>query len=599
MNNRNRQKGVLIFLMPFILVAIAVVATLAMDATRLYSVKDDMQSVVNAAATAAADEAMACGVGDVSLMRARALAAAKQAGFDGDNSELELIVGVIDPGDTDTSELKFTETPPNQSNAAVVRYTRKERVSWLLPETFFEPVEISVNAAARKELYATLSANSSTVKVTNGLLGNLLGGVLGQSNYSLDPTSLTSLESTLMGVGDLLSNLGVNNVTALLDRPLIEVLDAVVDVVGGVTTPVGGLVDDLTGAAGLTGLKLSSVLEVKGNKEAARGAEFPLYDFIMSVVLNSAHQIGKASGTGLLGLNIDTADAPALKPLLDNGLLGDLDLTLKLGVDNPAPVVIGPARYGSDNQWMTEIHSSDVSLEALVDLELSIGFIGDLISGLTLGLVQVELLDSIRVPLAVKVGGGRAEFVGASCARGKNNEINIEVLAHPSVASIETGTIQSDGEVAREPIHATILKLALLSQPLLNVCVDADLGVNIPVAEQTHSLTGVPLYCPDGQCAKKLTNSQPTWIQGLDLDIQNLALDCGESNSVLSILNPIIKLLEPVVEVLVNLVTTVLLQGIVSPLLMALGVDLSGLEITMTGADQLSTQLIENVELKN
>ncbi|RMJ05622.1 hypothetical protein DOQ08_00292 [Marinobacter litoralis] len=598
MIDTKRQKGVLIFLMPFLLVAIAVVATLAMDAARLYSVKGDMQAVVNAAATAAADEAMACGVGDVSLMRARALTAAKQAGFDGDSSELEVIVGLLETGDSTTGELQFKATPPNQSNAAVVRYTRKERVSWLLPETFFEPVEISVNAAARKELYATLSANSSTVKVTNGLLGNLLGGVLGQSNYSLDPTSLASLESTLLGVGDLLSNLGVNNVTALLDRPLIEVLDAVVDVVGGVTSPVGALVDDLTEASGLSGLKLSSVLEVKGDKEAARSAEFPLYDFIMSVVLNSAHQLGKTTGTGLLGLNIDTSTSPVLKPLLDNGLLGDLDLSLKLGVDNPAPVVIGPARQGSDNEWMTELHSSDVSLEALVDLELSIGFIGDLISGLTLGLAKVELLDSIRVPLAVKVGGGRAEFVGAGCARGSSNDIDIEVLAHPSVASIDTGTIQPDGEVAREPIHATLLKLALLGQPLLNLCVDADLGVNIPVAEQTHTLTGVPLYCPEGQCAKKLANSQPTWIQGLDLDIENLALDCGEP-SALSILNPIIDLLEPVVEVLVNLVTTVLLQGIVSPLLMVLGVDLSGLEITMTGADQLSTQLIENVKLQN
>ncbi|MFV8571563.1 pilus assembly protein TadG-related protein [Marinobacter sp. SBS5] len=596
MSDIKRQKGVLIFLMPFLLVVIAVVATLAMDATRLYSVKNDMQSVVNAAATAAADEAMACGVGDVSLMRSRALAAAKQAGFDGDSSDLELIVGVLDASQPDTSELAFKETPPNQSNAAVVRYTRKERVSWLLPETFFEPVELSVNAAARKELYATLSANSSTVKVTNGLLGNLLGGILGQSNYALDPTSVTSLESTLIGVGDLLTNLGVNNVTALLDRPLIEVLDAVVDVVGGVTTPVGALVDDLTGAVGLTGLELSSVLEVKGNKEAARSAEFPLYDFIMSVVLNSAHQLGKASGTGLIGLDIDTNATPALKPLLDNGLLGDLDLALKLAVDNPAPVVIGPARQGKNGKWITELRSSDVSLEALIDLELSIGFIGDLISGLTLGLVKVELLDSIRVPLTVNVGGGRAEFVGARCARGNKNDIDIEVLAHPSVASIETGTIQPDGTVAHKPIHADLLKLALLGQPLLNLCVDADLGVNIPIAEQMHSLTSVPLYCPDGQCAKKLTNSQPTWIQGLDLSIENLALDCGDS-SALSLLNPLIKLLEPVVEVLVNLVTTVLLQGIVSPLLMALGVDLSGLEITMTGADQLSTQLIENVEL--
>lgn len=598
MNNVKRQRGVLIFLMPFLLVVIAVVATLAMDATRLYSVKSDMQSVVNAAATAAADEAMACGVGDASLMRSRALSAAKQAGFDGDSSDLELIVGVLEPGEADNSELRFKETPANQSNAAVVRYTRKERVSWLLPEAFFEPVELSVNAAARKELYATLSANSSTIKVTNGLLGNLIGGILGQSNYVLDPTSLSSLESTLLGVGDLLTNLGVNNVTALLDRPLIEVLDAVVDVAGGVTTPVGALVDDLTGAVGLGGLELSSVLDVRGDKEAARSAEFPLYDFIISVVMNSAHQLGKASGTGLVGLDIDTDTVPVLQPLLNNALLGDLQLALKLGVDNPAPVVIGPARQGKDNEWITEIHSSDVSLEALVDLELSIGFIGDLITGLTLGLVKVELLDSIRVPLVVQVGGGSAEFVGASCARGTNNDIDIEVVAHPSVASIETGTVRSDGGVAREPIHATLLKLALFTQPLLNLCVDADLGVSIPIAEQVHSLTGVPLYCPEGQCAHTLKTNQPTWIQGLDLSIENLALDCGEP-SLLSILKPLIDLLAPLVEVLVNLVTTVLLQGVVSPLLMMLGVDLSGLEITMNGADQLSTQLIENVELIN
>ncbi len=596
MSDIKHQKGVLIFLMPFLLVVLAVVATLAMDASRLYSVKGDMQSIVNAAATAAADEAMSCGVGDVSLMRSRALAAAKRVGFDGDDSDLELIVGVLDPGDANTSELEFKETTPNQSNAAVVRYTRNERVSWFLPEDFFEPVELSVNAAARKELYATLSASSSTVKVTDGLLGNLLGGVLGQSNYVLDPTSLSSLESTLLGVDDLLANLGVDNVTALLDRPLIEVLDGVVDVVGGVTTPLGALVDDLTGAAGLSALELSSVLEVVGNKEAARSAEIPLYDFIMSVVLNSAHELGKASGAGLIGLDIDTNSAPALAPLLDNGLLGDLDLALNLSVDNPPTVVIGPARQDEEGEWLTEIRSSDITLEALADLELSVGSIGNLISGLSLGLINVELLDNIRIPLAVSVGGGRAEFVGAGCARSNRNEIDVEVVAYPSVANVEAGTIQPDGTVAREPIHADILRLELLGLSLANVCLDADLAANIPVAEQVHSLTGVPLYCPAGQCEKKLTNDQSTSIQGLDLSVQNLALDCGVSG-LTSILNSVINLLTPPIEELLNLVTTVVLQDVVSPLLMALGVDLSGLDITMTGADQLSTQLVENVEL--
>ncbi|MBZ0334190.1 pilus assembly protein TadG-related protein [Marinobacter sp. AL4B] len=586
----------MIFLMPFLLVAIAIAATLAMDATRLYSVKGDMQSIVNAAATAAADEAMACGVGDVSIMRARALAAAKRVGFDGDDSDLELIVGVLDPSNTNSSELEFNETGPNQSNAAVVRYTRNERVSWLLPEDFFEPVELSVNAAARKELYATLSASSSTIKIDGGLLGSLLGSVLGQSNYVLDPTSLSSLESTLLGVDDLLANLGVNNVTTLLDRPLTEVLGAVVDVVGGVSTPVGGLVDDLTGAAGLTGLDLSSVLEVVGNSEAARGAQIPLYDFVMSVVLNGAHELGKTTGSGLIGLDIDTNSSPALAPLLDNGLLGDLDLALNLSVDNPPTVVIGPARQDENGQWMTELRSSDISLEALVDLELSVGFIGDLISGLSLGLVNVDLLDKIRIPLAVSVGGGRADFVGAGCARGNTNEIDVGVVVNPSVASIETGAIQPDGTVASEPIHADILRLELLGLSLANVCLDADLVANIPVAEQVHSLTAVPLYCPAGQCEKKFANSQETSVQGLDLSIQNLALDCGVSG-LTSILNSVINLLKPAIEGLLKLVTTVVLQDVVSPLLMALGADLSGLDVTLVGADQLNNQLIENVEL--
>ena len=58
-----------------------------------------------------------------------------------------------------------------------------------------------------------------------------------------------------------------------------------------------------------------------------------------------------------------------------------------------------------------------------------------------------------------------------------------------------------------------------------------------------------------------------------------------------------IDLLKPVIETLLNIVTTVVLQGIISPLLMLLGVDLSGLNVAVVGADQLGNQLIENVEM--
>jgi len=596
-NKIRRQSGVLVFLTPFLIVALAVVAVLAMDAARLYSVKADMQRVVNAAATAAADEAQACSMNaDIGLMKARALVAARQVGFNGNAEELEVFAGVFEPAGDGSSTLSFTpQSDIDKTNAAVVRYKRQERLSWLLPEWLFPPVELSVNAGSRKELYAALSASASTLNLEGGLLGNLLGAVLGQSNYSLDPTSLQSLESTLLGVGDLLTLLGLADVTALLNAPLVDVLDATVDLVGGVTTPVGTLVSELAESGGLSGLDTGAVLAVAGDADAAKNAEFPLYDFIVSVVLNSAKALSD-DGQGLINLSVDPSESPVLETLLNNSLLGSIDIQLRLGIDNPAPVVIGPARQGKNNEWLTEVSATDISLEALVDLELSIGYIGDLISALTLNIVKVETLNDIRIPLVVQVGGGSAEFTGAQCARGGSNEVDLAVYAKPAVANVETGTLSAVGDLVREPIHATILKLSIAEQPLLNVCVDADLGAKLPVVEDERYVQGYPLRCPDGDCSRVLESSGPTWVKGLDVQLDNLALDCGET-SLLSILNPVIDLLKPVIETLLNIVTTVVLQGIISPLLMLLGVDLSGLNVAVVGADQLGNQLIENVEM--
>lgn len=595
MTEYRRQKGVLIFLTPFLFVALAVIVTLAMDVARIYAIRADMQRIVNAAATAAADEAQACGAGDLQAMRSRALLAARRMGFEGSADELEIMAGVLTPDPDNTDVLRFTPTPVEQSNATVVRYTRQEPVSWLLPESLVAPIELSVNAAARKELYAVLSANASTLAIHDGLLGNLLGAVLGRSDYRLDPTSLQSLENTLIGVGSLLDRLGLDEATDLLDEPLIRVLDAVVDILGGVTTPVGALVNDLTGAIGIDGLDAEAVLRIAGDPEEALSAEFPLYDFVMSVVLNSARELSR-SGAGLISLMVNPSDSPLLAALLDNPLLGDLDITLNLSVDNPAPVVIGPARRDENGDWMTELYATDITLETLIDLKLSISYLGKLISGLSLGLLHTELLDHIRVPLVAQVGGGKATFTGARCARGSDNTIDLEVLAQPAVASVETGTLNPGGYVDREPIHARILELELLGIPLLNLCVDADLGVYLPVADKQQRIIDFPLYCTDQQCTESFSGGGPTWVEGLDLRIEDLSLDCGKTN-LISVLDSILDLLTPLVDALLNLVTTVVLKAVVSPLLTMLGVDLDGLEVTLVGADQLGSQIIENVQL--
>ncbi|HAM76528.1 MAG TPA: hypothetical protein DCQ09_13035, partial [Alcanivorax sp.] len=93
----NRQRGALLFITPIIMIAVILLGVLALDGARLYSLRQEMQSQVNAAATAAADGTQTCGGATVNMgnIRARALAAARTQGFDGADDELIVEPGVI------------------------------------------------------------------------------------------------------------------------------------------------------------------------------------------------------------------------------------------------------------------------------------------------------------------------------------------------------------------------------------------------------------------------------------------------------------------------------------------------------------------------
>ena len=571
MNKIRRQSGVLVFLTPFLMVALAVVAVLAMDAARLYSVKADMQRVVNAAATAAADSSQACSMdADFSEMKSRALTAAKAVGFSGDESELEVFSGILVPSDEDSAVLEFEKRVDiQQTNAAVVRYTREEPISKLLPSSFFDPVSLSVNAASRKELYAVMSASSSTAMVSNGLLGNLLDAVLVGSGTSIDPTDLESLEGALLSVGKLLDEVtGVSSVTALLDQPLITALDGIVDASGGALSEIGGVVDRITNVAGVENLKLKDVLHVSGDQDAARSASFPLYDFVISVVMNSASQL---SESGLLDIGVDTesiaeaisasSDTETYKYLKENS---PVTLAASIKVNEPAPVVIGPARKGSDDQgdlrWVTSIGASDIELALNLDVKLEI-------AGLS--------LLNLSVPLAVKAGDGFGEFMGANCARGNENSVEIELGIQRSVVSV--GTPEGEG-----------VRLSIVGGELLDLGLDIDVGDGgspVPVrATRT-------LHCAGTEC--ETVFADPGWDDPkITVTVSNLSTD-GLSWLLGKVLEGLVKGLQAVIDGLVNQV----LKVIVFPLLDLLGVGLGSMEVRVYDADQLGHQLIENVEM--
>lgn len=248
-----KQQGALIFATPLLLVLMVAFTTLLIDGSRLLLVQSKMESVVKSTATAAADEAQTCSGEPASFgtMQSRGFVAARAAGFDGEDSDIDIIPGVMLQGASTSEPMTFTPRDPDtemaQTNSAWVRYTRTEPMSALFPDSVFPQITLTAEAAARKEVYAVLSATGETATVEDGLLGSLLGQLIGVPGYSLDVTSLQSLESTLIGVGDLLSTLGIDTVTDLVDQPLLDVLDAVVVLAGGAASPVGGIVDDLTG----------------------------------------------------------------------------------------------------------------------------------------------------------------------------------------------------------------------------------------------------------------------------------------------------------------------------------------------------------------
>lgn len=594
-----RQQGALIFATPLLLVLMVTFTTLLIDGARLLLVQSKMESVVKSAATAAADEAQTCSGAPASFgaMQSRGLVAARSAGFDGEDSELNVIPGVMLQGASSTAPMTFTprdrDAEMAQTNSAWVRYTRTEPMSALFPDAVFPSIALTAEAAARKEVYAILSASGATATVEAGPLGSLLGQLVGIPGYSLNATTLQSLESTLIGVGDLLSALGVDTITDLADEPLLDVLDAVVVLAGGETSRAGGIANDLSGAVGLGGLDAGAVFEVVGQPHSDMETAFPVYDFVMSVVLNSARAYNQSSA-GLLSMTLESSQSPVLLGLTQSiSLLGDVDLALGLLVDEPSKIVIGPARQDDNGDWLTTVRASDITLETSVSIELASGALGNLISTLSLGLLQVNILDDISIPLAVQVGGGEATMVNARCAKGGINDAEFDFFIQDSVANIQNGRVNgANGQVIPEPVSATILQLKPALLPGVNVCLDADIQVSLGSMPASQVLQSYELYCPAGQCDIDTVSSENDALQDLSISVDDLALDCGQGG----LSGPVTTVLGGLVTPLTGLlsdVTEPVLRQIVSPLLAALGANLGGMQLKVLGAEQTGSQLVE------
>ncbi|KAA1174410.1 hypothetical protein FWJ25_09260 [Marinobacter salinexigens] len=570
-----RQSGALMVITPVVITAVVLFTALALDGARLFSLRADMQSQVNAAATAAADASQACGGENISLanMTGRALAAAQAQGFEGDASELVIQPGVVEPSASDPNTLVFRAVSDiAQSNATRVSLSRDEPISRLLPSGMLGDVTLDVNAAARKEVIASISAAGSTATVDEGLLGVLLEGITQEP--SLNITDFDSLGDTLFSVGDLLGALGVGSLEDALLNSTADDLAAAIVALAGATSPVGEVADALLGNA--TSISVSEVLSVLEGAQVPDSAQVRAYDLLISIALNilesSADRVEVDLSTLPLGLGA------ALPP----GLIDPDTITVDIFVENAPSVAIGPARQDENGEWMTAFDEADVSIRVMADAEVNVPFLAR---------------ATVTLPLVVKLGGGTGALQGADCARGTTNSVDFLVNLSPQVASIGSGDSSDssdEGEFSTDgSIGVTVDLLTII--PLLPSVLDlqADLDVSVEDATpDTETVEDFELYCPEGEVCPMTAAVSGGGLSGLSVE---LSLD--EASVAGLDLAP---LLDPVISPLlqgVGLAVSPLMELLVDPLAQALGLKIGGMQVEIQEASQSGSQLIENIEV--
>ncbi|MGB2058064.1 MAG: hypothetical protein ACPHVS_02565 [Alcanivorax sp.] len=589
--NRLRQRGALSVITPLLLLIVITLTVMALDGARLYSLRSDMQAQVNVAAQAAAGAAQACGgqAPSTALVQQRALAAAVAQGFEGSDQDLNVQLGVI--ADADSSGVVAFESVDQiaRSNAVLVSYTRNEPISMLLPQSVFGGISLSVNAAVRKEVVATVSAAGGTVGVGGDatLLGSLLGVVLNQPGFSLDPTDLNSLENATVQLGDLLTATGVNDLVDLLDLDASELAAAIRDV-GTATAPVADLLDGIVTAQGIDTIKVGDIISVVENASVPASSEFPVYDLVISLVLNLAEQQQAGAG-GLLSLPLNINNLSV--PLIAN--INTVDLGLNVG--EPPTVAVGPARQDEDGEWVTRFYAPDVTLQLSAQVELLPINLGPLLS--------LSLAD-LTVPLAVNAGGGEGQLISADCARGTSNSVEFGVNLEREVARIVTGRLTAAGELQPERLEANVGRLSLLSgllPPIEGILyLNAEVDGEVPGIEDTVFLDPrYDLYCdPIEGCDQSQYNDLGDGLSGLDLEITVHEASLLRSSFGLINLTPLLDpILDPVLELLSDVISS-LAEGLINPLLRTLGVGLGGISVNLSAANQDGIQLIENIAVE-
>ncbi|EKF74355.1 hypothetical protein A11A3_09150 [Alcanivorax hongdengensis A-11-3] len=562
-----RQSGAIALATPFVILLILALTVFLLDGARLYAAKREMQSIVNAAATAAADNGQTCNsMGDsptLSDIQTRAETAATQRGWDGKGT-LTASTGLVSTveGGPDDGQQEFEARPVLQSNAVAIRYSRPHNISLLLGG--LGTITLDATAVARKELNAGISVESYTASLDStqsALLNLVIGGILQQDGgLHLNGVNFDSLRGTLVDVEDLVA--GLTGGTAAGDilgsdvtaDAVLSVLKSTSDATGVAAIALDQVVDAAVGTN--TNVALADIVNVLGDGEIPKGAKIPALDVIISTVFN----VGKALPSTI---HLDLADSSALGSLLSS--LGVGAATLDLEIDQAPGFVFAPARQDENGNWYGKAKSADITLT--LDLGLNVSVLG--LASLTTSL-----------PLTLDTGSAEVTLVGARCAAGTTNQVTLDTQVKRSLLSLQT--------------NASVDINAILLGKLASVSVTADSGSYGGGAEYVE-LGPIMLNDPQpyaieqGDSGAALDDALTGLLSDLDLNITSqVPLLNVVFGSVTGLLNGVTQTLVPILQSVS--------QQILGPLLDALGLSVGNARITVASKVQSPVVLLEDVD---
>lgn len=575
------QRGVLMLVTPLLILLIIMLGALALDGARLYSLRQEMQSVANTAATAAANLAQACsgrsvnqGGWEGSLTTQAEDSVKEEIGKLG--GSLSVRAGIVESDGDKVLGFRPYSSSVSETNAVRVVYEIPDApVSSLLPG-WLGTLDMEAVAVAKKEVIATLSAAGSTAIVGGsednaGLLGSLLGKALKMQDYVLDATDIESLAKTTFELGKFLESIGIAGGLGAVDD-LVSVDKMLQGILKGLddSSAAADAIESILVNSGLleTNVHLGEVIKLVSGVDYPDKTPVPVYDTVVALALNVLSGVTNISREVNVGL-------------------GDvLNLDLSLAVNTPPSVAVGPARVGADGIPVTSFDAADI----VIGLEVTTKLLG--------------LLD-VKIPLLVETGGGKGYLESAVCAAGSANETTFTVRAFPKIASVSTSRLHDDGSREVTGISAEILPG--LSDVLLSLMVTAsipslDIGKNsqdgvllnpmsidlYKQANQSETITsGLGLQLVKDELSKTLSIEIKTKNCGI------LGLGCLIDNILGPILGGLSGALNVVLESgLLDLVGNIL-NDLLAPLLNSLGLHLGGMTVSVSSAYQGGVILLD------